>query len=112
MVEAEGGKMFTSLAGENDGEIIEYLLNGYNKGKGIKIFGYSRGGNAAIRITNKLGDMGINVFALVTFDPHSLTGGTFTIKHNNVANLYNYYQQNPRTGGALGWWGSNPYWGS
>lgn len=112
IVEQEGGKMFTNLTGESDGKIIKYLKKGYDNGKGIKIYGYSRGGNAAIRITNKLGEMGINVFQLTTFDPHSLNDGhTFELKHNNVANLYNFYQQNPRTGGQYGWWGKNPYWG-
>lgn len=64
-------------------------------------------------MSNKLGSHGINVFELVTFDPHSLSDNTtFTLKYNNVANLYNFYQRNPRTDGRFGWNGSNPYWGS
>lgn len=120
MVESQGGKMFTSsspdgttLGGDGDDTIINYLLEGYNKKRGIKIYGYSRGGNAAIRITNRLGAMGINVFELITFDPHSLSDATtFELKYNNVAYAANFYQRNPRTGGKYGWWGKNPYWGS
>ena len=104
--------MFTSYVGEGDGKIIDFLKQGYNEGKGIKIYGYSRGGNAGIRITNTLGEMGINVFQLVTFDPHSITDGGLELKYNNVAYFYNYFQRNPRTGGPLGWWGKNPYNGS
>lgn len=112
IVDAEGGTMFTSYVGEGDGKIIDFLKQGYNEGKGIKIYGYSRGGNAGIRITNKLGEVGINVFQLVTFDPHSITDGGLELKYNNVAYFYNYFQRNPRTGGPLGWWGRNPYNGS
>lgn len=60
------------------------MKQGYNKGKGIKIYGYSRG-NAGIRITNKLGEMGINVYQLTTYDPHSITDGGLQLTHNNVA---------------------------
>ena len=91
---------------------FDYLKAGYEHGKGIKIFGYSRGGNAAIRITNKLGAMGINVFQLTTFDPHSMAGG-FQLLYNNVANLYNFYQNNPSdfwTKGILK--AQNPFLGS
>ena len=112
IVTSEGGTMFSSNFGEGDGEIIDFLREGYEQGKGIKIFGYSRGGNAAIRITNKLGAMGINVFQLTTFDPHSMIGG-FQLLYNNVANLYNFYQQNPSdfwTKGILK--ADNPFLGS
>jgi thioesterase domain-containing protein len=61
--------------GGGDSEVIKYLKQGYSEGKQIKIYGYSRGGNAAVRITNALGAEGINVYQLTTFDPHSLSNG-------------------------------------
>jgi len=112
IVEEQGGTMFTSLVGEGDSEVIEYLKNGYDDGKKIKIYGYSRGGNAAIRIANTLGEMGIVVDQLHTFDPHSLNQSTFILKHGNVVNAYNYYQRNPRTGSGISGLGTNPFWGS
>lgn len=115
IVEGKGGKMFTSSWGGGDDDIIDYLLEGYNDGKFIEIYGYSRGGNAAIRITNKLGDMGVNVSKLFTFDPHSLTSGaswrqnySFELKHNNVGMAINFYQQNQRYMFKPG----NPFWGN
>lgn len=107
IVEDRGGKMFTSSWGGGDQEIIDYLVEGYNEGKYIEIFGYSRGGNAAVRITNILGEMNINVSLLVTFDPHSLTGGAFQLLYNNVGAAVNFYQQNIQTG----IFGGNPYIG-
>lgn len=89
----------------NDGDqvIIDYLLEGYNQGKFIELFGYSRGGAAAIRITNKLGEQGVNVSRLTTFDAHNLNsgldygirgGGGFSLNYNNVGMAVNFYQHN------------------
>ncbi|MCO6565442.1 MAG: hypothetical protein J6581_08385 [Apibacter sp.] len=115
IVERKGGKMFTSSWGGGDDEIINYLLEGYNSGKLIEIYGYSRGGNAAIRFTNKLGDMGVNVSKLFTFDPHSLTSGaswrqnySFELRHNNIGMAVNFYQQNQEYMFKPG----NPFWGN
>jgi hypothetical protein len=114
VVEGKGGKMFSSHVGENDDEIIDYLKQGYNKGKAIEIYGYSRGGAAAIRITNALGEMGINVSKLFTFDPHSLTSiyinrssYSFELKHDNVGMAVNFYQQND-----VMFKSGNPFWGN
>ena len=107
IVKNRGGEMFTSSWGGGDQEIIDYLTEGYNNGKYIEIFGYSRGGNAAVRVTNALGAMGINVSLLVTFDPHSLNGGSFQLLHNNVGAAINFYQQNIQTS----IFGDNPFVG-
>ncbi len=96
-----------------EGKIVDYLSAGAAEGKDVLIFGYSRGGNAAINVTNALGKQGVNVSHLVTFDAHSLSDSTtFQLKYNNVGQAHNFYQRNPRTGGRFGWWGSNPYWDS
>ena len=107
IVKDRGGEMFTSSWGGGDQEIIDYLAEGYNNGKNIEIFGYSRGGNAAVRVTNALGAMGIDVSLLVTFDPHSLDGGSFQLLYNNVGSAMNFYQQNIQTS----IFGDNPYIG-
>src|SRR5690606_32944539 len=107
IVNDRGGKMFESDWGYGDQEILDYLEAGYNEGKSVEIFGYSRGGNAAVRITNFLGERGVNVSLLVTFDPHSLTGGSFQLLYNNVGAAINFYQQNPTS--AI--WGDNPFVG-
>ncbi|KFC17906.1 hypothetical protein IO90_19100 [Chryseobacterium sp. FH1] len=119
LIKSMGGTLFKSSIGGGDNEIIEYLKQGYEEGKLISIYGYSRGGNAAVRITNKLGELNIPVYNLVTFDAHSITGGTFELQYNNVTYAANFYQQNPRTW-ANGYlltrgilpFGVNPYIGS
>ena len=101
----------------NDGDdvIIDHLKEGYNKGKAIELYGYSRGGAAAIRITNKLGELGINVSKLITFDAHNLFspfdfgirgGGSHELKYNNVGMAVNFYQHNFHMGMF-----NNPFFG-
>ncbi|QTD36402.1 hypothetical protein JL193_09540 [Polaribacter batillariae] len=106
-VEDKGGKMFEFY---EEGKALDHIKNNHS-GKSIEIYGYSRGGNAAISIVNSLGNAGIYVSRLVTFDPHHFWSSTFKLKHR-VGKVLNFYQRNPRTGGILGWWGKNPYWGS
>lgn len=48
---------FELEVGGGDSEIIDYLVDGYKKGKQIVIYGHSRGGAAAVRISNILGEM-------------------------------------------------------
>lgn len=80
LVESKGGKLFKSssplgdngLGNDGDFTVIEYLTEGYNARKSIEIYGYSRGGAAAIRIANKLGSRNINISKLFTFDAHNL----------------------------------------
>jgi len=85
-----GGTMFTSTAGEGDSEIIDHILNEYNDGKMIKIFGYSRGAVAAVRISNSLK---IPIVELNLYDPVIL-GGQLTLTGNHVRVVNNYYQRN------------------
>ncbi|MCL1666591.1 hypothetical protein M2T82_00795 [Elizabethkingia ursingii] len=113
IVEDQGGKMFTSSWGGGDSEILAYLKQGYSEGKQIKIYGYSRGGNAAVRVTNELCKEGIQVYELTTYDPHSLTNGYHKINYDNVKNLNNYYQQNSTdlSNALILNWPENPFWG-
>lgn len=113
IVEKQGGKMFTSSWGTNDQEIIDYLVDGYNEGKQIKIYGHSRGGAAAVRIANELGEMNINIAEVNLFDPVSL-GGDFIFTHPNVLRVNNYYQRNStvKMYGLPYWNLDNPFIGS
>lgn len=96
-----------------ESDIVNYLTAGAKDGRDVVIYGYSRGGNAAINVANKLGKNGITVSNLTTFDPHSLSDNkTFQLKYNNVIKANNYFQRNPRTCGRLMPCGTNPYWGS
>lgn len=91
-------------------EAKEAILNA-PEGTDINLLGYSRGGNAAVRVTNWAGKRGININGITTFDPHSLRGN-FTLKYDNVGTATNYYQRNPTTGGfGILPRGTNPYLG-
>ncbi|WP_445354771.1 hypothetical protein ACJJI5_17520 [Microbulbifer sp. EKSA008] len=92
--------------------IYRYLKNGVSRKKATILFGYSRGGNAAIKIANALGRQGISIQCLVIFDAHSINDKRkFKLKYDNIKRAYNFFQRNPRTAGKYGWWGINPYWG-
>ncbi len=112
IVKGKGGKMF----GWKNNQIrkaLRYLRKASQNGKTIELYGYSRGGNAAVRVSNQLGEENIFVSKLVLFDPHILWDDHhFVLSGANAYNVYNFYQQNERTSGQYGWWGSNPYWGS
>lgn len=111
LVEGKGGQMFSSSFGTNDDEIIAYLKAGFEKGNQLEIYGYSRGGAAAVRIANKLGAMHINVSQITLYDPARFNGGgSFNFDYPNVMNVTNYYQRNPVDG--LLWWANNPFQGS
>jgi hypothetical protein len=107
LVEGKGGKMFPHY-GSNSA--FEYIISNH-KGKLIEIYGYSRGGNRAIKITNNLGFLNIRVSKLVTFDPHSLTE-SHILDYDNVDSGVNFYQRNARTWGPILPFGKNPYLGS
>lgn len=105
-----GGRMFQAW---QQRKIIRYLTRGAKEGKALVIYGYSRGGYAAIKIVNALGRRDIPVAVLATFDAYSFfDNSVLRLKYNNVAEAVNFMQRNTRTGGRFGWWGSNPYWGS
>lgn len=78
----------------------------------IFVLGYSRGGNTAVEYANLLGENGIKVTGLVTFDPHAMVSD-LELKHGNVERAINFYQKNP-TDRVLGIFptGQNPYVGS
>ena len=119
LVESRGGIMFSSSWpwGNGDNEIIDYLKEGKSKGKLIEIYGYSRGGAAAIRITNELGKQGISVNHLYLFDAHSLLSWglwrgsySFELEYGNVRKLSNYYQHNSIF--MFDVKNENPFWGN
>ncbi|MCO1335585.1 hypothetical protein MO867_14695 [Microbulbifer sp. OS29] len=104
-----GGSLFSP---NQRSATCHYLIDGIVHGKAAMLFGYSRGGNSAIKIANLLGRQQIPILHLVTFDAHSLIDGrVFQLKYNNIEKAQNFYQKNPRTAGKYGWWGKNPYWG-
>ena len=78
-------------------------------GTEIRLYGYSRGGNAVVGVVNWAGRNEIHIHKVVTIDPHKVINAQagFRFKYNNVGNATNYYQNNPRTG----WRGKNPFWG-
>ncbi|GAB2896271.1 hypothetical protein ACCI51_04670 [Microbulbifer echini] len=104
-----GGAMFSPVAKRR---VRRYLMQGAAQGKLLLLFGYSRGGNSAIKLANILGRMGITLSHLVIFDAHSVFDNrTFRLRYDNVRQAHNFFQRNPRTAGKYGWWGANPYWG-
>jgi len=91
---SRGGPVFSPV-----GKAYKYILNELESSPNanIFIFGYSAGGNDAIRLTNKLADAGISVAGLVTFDPHSgkrATGFANYSLPSNVISAINFTQQN------------------
>ena len=82
--------------GSGDDDVIEYLKAGWAKGNKLRIYGHSRGGTAAVRIANKLGEMNIIIEDVILFDPVTMYGGGDNIfKYPNVMRVSNYYQRNP-----------------
>ena len=77
----------------------------------VVLLGYSRGGGEAVSTANILGDSGVNVDALVTFDAHRLVGNSFQLTGNNVQTAVNFYQRNSSTGRFGLPIGDNPYRG-
>ncbi|WP_426475977.1 hypothetical protein ACP3T3_11275 [Chryseobacterium sp. CBSDS_008] len=91
--------------------IIDYLGKGHKAGRQIVIYGHSRGGAAAVRIANKLGDMNIHVAEVTLYDPVGMYGGgDFVFTHANVMKVTNYYQRNPID--RFLFWADNPFVGS
>ncbi len=111
LVKSKGGRMF----GHGNRQVrkaVKYLEKASKNGKRIEIYGYSRGGSAAVQAANMLGEVNVQVHKLVLFDPHILWDNTHLVLTGaNVREVHNFYQRNPRTGGQFGFWGSNPYWG-
>ena len=110
LVQGKGGKMYTV---DEWTKIMKHIDKAWNNGKGkpIDMYGYSRGGNQAVRIANARPDVLFN--KLVLFDPHILADGySHILTGENVREVHNYYQNNPRTGGILLPIGDNPYLGS
>ncbi|WP_444997280.1 RHS repeat domain-containing protein [Aliikangiella sp. IMCC44359] len=113
LIEGKGGLMFKA---NHEVDIRNVVIGLKKAGYKVVLIGYSRGGNAAINVANALGrrkNGPVTIDQLITFDPHSLSDKkVFNLKYNNVKSAHNFYQRNKRTGGKLGFWGTNPYWGS
>ncbi|MES2545675.1 MAG: hypothetical protein V4589_10655 [Bacteroidota bacterium] len=111
VVKAQGGKMFTSSYSGGDDEIIDYLKQGFKKGNRLKIYGYSRGGAAAVRIANKLGAMNVHISEVNLYDPVSLDGN-LVFNYPNVTTVNYYYERNPTDLLRSGFNANNPFMGS
>lgn len=110
VVASMGGETFHAW---QQRKLLRYLENGAAEGKQLVVYGYSRGGHAAIKVANALGRRGIPVALLATFDAYSFFDhSVLRLKYDNVAQAMNFMQRNARSAGRFGWWGSNPYWGS
>ncbi len=108
LVESVNG---TLLRTRSIGGVLDYLDDQqYDR---LVIIGYSRGGQSAVNVANALGARGIEVDALITFDPHS-GGGALRLIYNNVGVALNFYQKNPtnRSLGIFPMGATNPYQGS
>jgi hypothetical protein len=89
----QDGILFTSSAGGEDADIIQYIKGQNRDGKLIKIYGYSRGAVAAVRIANEL-QHSVPIIELNLYDPVIL-GGDLILKGNHVNRVNHYYQRNP-----------------
>lgn len=111
VVEEQKGRMFWSSLGGGDKAIIAYLEEGFKQGNQLILYGHSRGGAAAVRIANKLGERQIPIAEITLYDPVGLYfGGSFTFTYPNVLKVTNYYQRNPI--GSFSLWTYNPFVGS
>jgi pimeloyl-ACP methyl ester carboxylesterase len=73
----------------------------------VLILGYSRGGRAAVKVSNTLHKKwGVSVTTLTTFDPHDLNDSSIPIDGSGI-DAKNYFQQNPTTPIS----GQNPFIG-
>tara|TARA_R110002072_G_scaffold235697_2_gene393317 strand:+ start:1336 stop:2583 length:1248 start_codon:yes stop_codon:yes gene_type:complete len=108
IVEGKGGTMY----GWTDvSKIKEHIQAASKNGHSIEVYGYSRGGNTAVRLANAMPN--ILFMKMTLFDPHILQDNQrFVLTGANVREVHNYYQNNTRTYGQLGWGGTNPYLGS
>ena len=81
------------------GKVVKHILNELksNPSGRIYILGYSAGGHTALKVANRLGEKGIPVQGLVTFDAHSglrpFGFGEYKLQ-NNVGTVLNFYQHN------------------
>ena len=100
-VQSQGGQMMSIAE-------AKHAIKGAPDISLIILFGYSRGGNACVRLANWAGKHDFFIHKLTLIDPHIFWGSALKLKYDNVGGATNYYQQNPRTGGALGFWGLNP----
>lgn len=79
----------------------------------VVLLGYSAGGDAAIRVSERLAQSGIKTDALVTFDPHNARTlmGYHSYTLSNVGVTLNFFQHNPITTKFGIPFGSNPFHG-
>ena len=101
-VEAEGGQILSKRAAKRAvGEAPE--------GTEIRLYGYSREGNAVVDVVNWAGRRGTHIHKVVTIDPHKIINAKagFRFRYDNVGEAANYYQNNPSTWAR----GENPFWG-
>ena len=107
LVEGKGGRMFEFY---EIGKINRHIREAWDNGHSIEVYGYSRGGNAAVGLANEMPDV---LFSkIILFDPNLFLTqrDKLVLTRENVREVHNYYQNNSRTG-WLTPFGSNPYLG-
>jgi len=116
LVEGKGGTMYgwTEI-----NKIKEHIQKAWDNGNSIELYGYSRRGNTAVQIANRMPNVLFQ--KMILFDPHILLDNySFGLWQENVREVHNYYQNNPRSGddylppgiSLLSPFGKNPYLGS
>ena len=94
--QVDGGLMFTGIRGRAQAAAaIDWKQR--NPSGHVNIFGYSRGGAAAVAMANQMGAKKAAVNLLVLFDPVAALTSTLTLQFNNVNTGLDFYQQNPVT---------------
>jgi RHS repeat-associated protein len=105
-------KAFTGAPEKEAAQRIAELKEANPKAR-VVLLGYSAGGDAAIRVSERLAQSGIKTDALVTFDPHNARTlmGYHSYTLSNVGVALNFFQHNPITTKFGIPFGSNPFHG-
>ncbi len=106
----ENGGVYEDVGAEKAAESIAAYKEANPDAK-VVILGYSRGGNKAVQTANNLGESGVQVDQLITFDPHKVAGSQLNLTGTNVKSAINFYQNNPSTRKLGLPLGLNPYRG-
>jgi RHS repeat-associated protein len=90
----DGGLVFSGARGRAEAAQASNWLKVHPSGH-VNIFGYSRGGVAAVAMTNKLGQLGSKANSLVLFDPVAARESSLTINPGSVTSALDFFQRNP-----------------
>lgn len=88
----DGGLIFSGSRGRaKAAQVMDWLHR--NPSGHANVYGYSRGGVAAVALVNELGKRDGKVNLLVLFDP--VSSKPLSVTHNNVSTALNFFQRNP-----------------